>query len=244
MKIKCIAVDDEPLALEKLKGYIDRIETLELVKTFTNAIDALTFVNTYKIDVIFLDVQMEDLTGIQMIEAMDEKPVIILTTAYDKYSIQGYDLNVTDYLLKPYSFKRFLQAVNKTYDALSIKNRQNIQLVSSDDKLPQAGYMFVRAEGKLLKVNYKDILFIEGMKDYVRVQTAEQRIMTLQRLSRLAEILPAQNFVRIHRSFIVAIDKIEAIQRQSVIVNGETLPIGGSFRKHFLYVIEKGRLII
>ncbi len=244
MKIRCLAVDDEPLAIEKIKGYIERVDTLELTGSFNNAIDALTFINNHKVDVVFLDVQMEELTGIQMLEALDEKPVIILTTAYDKYSIKGYDLNVTDYLLKPFSFQRFMQAVGKAYDALSVRSRQKGQLISSEDNVPQSGYLFVRTEGKMIKINYKDILYIEGMRDYVRIQTADQRIMSLQSLSKLVDILPERCFVRIHRSYIVAIDKIEAIQRKSVVVNGTTLPIGLSFRKHFMYVIEKGRLIL
>ncbi|MDT8394654.1 MAG: LytTR family DNA-binding domain-containing protein [Bacteroidales bacterium] len=244
MKIKCLAVDDEPLAIEKIKGYIERVDTLELTGSFNNAIDALTYINNHKVDVVFLDVQMEELTGIQMLEALDEKPVIILTTAYDKYSLKGYDLNVTDYLLKPFSFQRFMQAVGKAYDALSVRSRQKSKLISSEDNLPGSGYLFVRTDGKMIKINYKDIIYIEGMRDYVRIQTTDQRIMSLQRMSKLIEILPERCFVRIYRSYIVAIDKIEAIQRKSVVVNGKTLPIGLSFRKHFMYVIEKGRLIL
>lgn len=244
MKISCIAVDDEPFALEKIKGYIQRVETFHLAGVFNNAIDAMAFLNDHTVDVIFLDVQMEELTGIQMIESMAEKPVIILTTAYDKYSIKGYDLNVTDYLLKPYSFQRFLQAVNKTYDALTVRSKSKPTMISNGIGSDEKGFIFVRSEGKLIKVDYDEILFVEGMKDYVRIHTANRRIMTLQRISSLVDSLPDNRFVRIHRSYIVSIDKIDAIQGKSVVVNKETIPIGASFKKHFMYVIEKGRLIL
>lgn len=244
MKINCIAVDDEPFALEKIKGYIERVETFHLAGVFGNALDAMAFLNHHQVEVVFLDVQMEELTGIQMIESMAEKPVIVLTTAYDQYSIKGYDLNVTDYLLKPYSFQRFLQAVNKVYDALTVRTKARPGLISNGSENEQKGFIFVRAEGKLIKVNYDEILYIEGMKDYVRIHTADRRIMTLQRISNLIDNLPESRFARVHRSYIVAIDKIDAIQGRSVVVNNETIPIGASYKKHFLYVIEKGRLIL
>ena len=244
MKISCIAVDDEPFALEKIKGYIQRIENFKLVATFNNAVDAMSFLNENKIDVVFLDVQMEELTGIQMIESIAVKPVIVLTTAYDKYSIKGYDLNVTDYLLKPYSFQRFLQAVNKSYDALAVRDRNSPSVISNDHAQSGDGFMFVKSEGKLLKVNYNEILYIEGMKDYVRIHTLSKRIMTLQGMGSLLDHLPDNHFIRIHRSYIIAIDKIEAIERKSVIINNEYLPVGNSFRKHFMYVIEHHKLIL
>lgn len=243
MKISCIAVDDEPLALEKIKAYILRVENFKLLDSFSSAVDALSFLNENKVDVVFLDVQMEELTGIQMIESMAEKPVVILTTAYDKYSIKGYDLNVTDYLLKPYSFQRFLQAVNKAYDALSIKYKKNPSLITNENNDSGSGFMFVRSEGKLVKVAYKDILFIEGMKDYVRIHTHTKRIMTLQGISNLLDFLPEDLFIRIHKSYIVSIDKIEAIERRTVIINEEHLPIGDRYKKHFMYVIEHHKII-
>ena len=140
MKISCIAVDDEPFALEKIKGYIERVESFKLLATFKNAIDALSFLNKQAVDVIFLDVQMEELTGIQMIESMDVKPIVILTTAYDKYSIKGYDLNVTDYLLKPYSFQRFLQSVNKAYDAMAVRAAKKPSAIINDHPHQGNGY--------------------------------------------------------------------------------------------------------
>jgi len=242
VKIKCIAIDDEPLALEKIKGYIERVDHLKLSGTFSNAIDALAFLQTEKADVIFLDVQMEELTGIQMIESMAEMPVVILTTAYDKYSIAGYNLNVTDYLLKPYSFQRFMQAVNKAYDALSIRRKEKPQLITNNGETSLKGFMFVKSEGKLVRVDYDKMLYIEGMKDYVRIHTFSDKIMTMQGITHLMDYLPENRFVRIHRSYIVAIDKIEAIERQTVFIDNEILPIGSSYKKHFMYVIEHHKL--
>lgn len=242
MKIKCIAIDDEPLALEKIKGYIERVDHLKLSGTFNNAIDALSFLQTEKADVIFLDVQMEELTGIQMIESMAEMPVVILTTAYDRYSIAGYNLNVTDYLLKPYSFQRFMQAVNKAYDALSIRRKEKPQLIINNGETSLKGFMFVKSEGKLVRVDYDKILYIEGMKDYVMIHTSSDKIMTMQGITHLMDYLPGNRFVRIHRSYIVAIDKIEAIERQTVLIDNEILPIGSSYKKHFMYVIDHHKL--
>lgn len=244
MKVRCIAVDDEPFALEKIKGFVERVDTFDLIGSFSNAIDALSFLRENIVDVIFLDVQMEELTGLQMIESLEEKPVIILTTAYDKYSIRGFDLNVTDYLLKPYSFMRFLQSVNKAYDALSIKRKNKPVLISRESAEPGQEFIFVKSEGKLVKLDFNDILFIEGMKDYVRIHAADKSILSIQSLSKLEEIFSHHNFVRIHRSYIVSINKIEAIQKRSVVIKGHTLPIGDSFRKHFLMVMDKGGIIL
>lgn len=242
MKIKCIAIDDEPLALEKIKGYIERVDHLKLSGTFNNAIDALSFLKIEKVDVIFLDVQMEELTGIQMIESMAEMPVVILTTAYDKYSIEGYNLNVTDYLLKPLSFQRFMQSINKAYDALSIKNKEKPGLIANVNEASLQGFMFVKSEGKLVRVDIDKITYIEGMKDYVRIHTPSQKIMTMQGITNLMDLLPENRFVRIHRSYIVAIDKIEAIERRIVHIGDQLLPLGNTYKKHFMYVIEHHKL--
>ncbi len=175
MKINCIAIDDEPLALDKIREYIKRIGYLNLLSTFDNAIDAIDFIKTNQVELIFLDIQMEELTGIQMLEAMHDKPKVVLTTAYDEYALKGYELDVTDYLLKPISFQRFLKACEKVYKLIDPEiTNENVKQPESDEDLE---YFFVKNGSKTQKIDFEDILFVEGMKDYLRIWTAEEKVM-------------------------------------------------------------------
>jgi DNA-binding LytR/AlgR family response regulator len=232
MQINCIAIDDEPLALSKIEGFISKIPELKLLRTFDNAIEAIGWLKVNVTDLIFLDIQMEKLTGIQFLEATGTKSKIIVTSAYDQYAIKGYELDVTDYLLKPFSFQRFVKSVNKVME-LYLSNQ-----ISTDQKVAN-NFIFVKTEYRLERVDTNDILYIEGMKDYLRIVCTDKKIMTLQSFARLYEILPANKFCRVHKSYLVAIDKIKYIERGVIIIADKRIPVSNTYKEEFLKIITK-----
>lgn len=242
MIINCITVDDEPLALDKIREYIKRIGYLNLLESFDNALDAISFMKNNKVDLIFLDIQMEELTGIQMLESLNEKPKVILTTAYDEYAMKGYELDVCDYLLKPISFQRFLKACEKVYDILFPTQKPDISVPDPASAEAKKGYFFVKNGNITQKINFDDILFVEGMKDYLRIWTTKERVMTLLNFKKLEEALPSKGFKRIHKSYLIAIDKIDSIERNHVKIGDESLPIGDSYRREFFEVIGEDKV--
>jgi DNA-binding LytR/AlgR family response regulator len=242
--LKCIAIDDEPLALDIVRDYIQRVPFLEFVKQFDNALDAINFLKSEAIDLIFLDIQMEDLTGIQMLKLLPVRPQVIFTTAYSSYALQGYELDVTDYLLKPISFERFLMAANKAFDRKQLQSAQHN--AEPDEMLihnPHNEFFFIKTEYRLQKVNYSDILFIEGQGDYLKIIMPKENIMTLQTFKRIEEILPANHFIRIHRSYIISIDKIDHIERNRVNIGGQLLPVSDTYRDAFFEVLGRKGII-
>jgi len=239
MKINCIAIDDEPLALDKIREYIKRIGYLNLLDCFDNAIGAIEYLKENKVDLIFLDIQMEELTGIQMLEALHEKPRVVFTTAYDEYAMKGYELDVCDYLLKPISFQRFLQACEKVYDQMYPIKKPDIIVPDPGSTEATRGYFFVKNGSITQKVNFDEILFIEGMKDYLRIWTTKERIMTLLSFKKIEDVLPPKGFMRIHKSYLVSLDKIDSIERNLLSIAGQKLPIGESYRRQFFEEIEK-----
>lgn len=242
MKINCIAIDDEPLALDKIREYIKRIGYLNLMESFDNAVDASEFMKMNKVDLIFLDIQMEELTGIQMLEALHEKPKVVFTTAYDEYALKGYELDVCDYLLKPISFQRFLQSCEKVYDQLYPLKQPDISIPEPSSAEASKGYFFVKNGNITQKINFEDILFVEGMKDYLRIWTTKERVMTLLSFKKLEEALPAKGFVRIHKSYLISVGKINSIERNHVKIGNESLPIGDSYRKIFFDLISQDKV--
>lgn len=242
MKISCIAVDDEPLALRKMHDYILRVGYLELLEEFDNALEALEFLKTNKVDLVFLDIQMEELTGIQMVESMKEKPKIIFTTAYGEYAIKGYELDICDYLLKPISFPRFLQACEKVHDMLDTDSTAEYKPVVNESHTSDPDYFFVKDGAKTHRVSLNEIILVEGMKDYLRIHTPTAKIMTLMSFKKLEESLRYPRFVRIHKSYLIAVDKITSIERNRVTINNMILPVGESFRRQFYKVIDDNKL--
>jgi two-component system, LytTR family, response regulator len=234
--INCIAIDDEPLALSKLEGFIGNVPELKLIRTFDNAIEAIGWLKLNKTDLIFLDIQMAQLTGIQFLEASGSQSKVIITSAYDQYAIKGFELNVTDYLLKPYSFQRFVKAISKVMEQfsgnLSNENDQNTS-VNSDN------FMFVKTEYRLERVDFECILYIEGMKDYLRIVCSNKKIMTLQSFAQIESMLPLKRFCRVHKSFIVAIDKIESIERGVIRIGGQRIPVSNTYKDNFFSLIKK-----
>lgn len=235
----CIAIDDEEPALEKIRNFCHKIPFLELRASFTNGLDGLAWIKKNKADILFLDVQMDELTGLQLIDFLHEKPQIILSTAYEQYAIKGYELNVTDYLLKPYSFERFLKAVNKAI--LNIDEHRIVPLNAEKAAEPSKDYIFVKTEYRIQKIFVSDILYIEGMKDYLRIVCSNERIMTLMSFAGMLEMLAGCNFIRVHKSYIVALDKIESIERDRIIIAKERIPIGETYRSSFFKLIQPKR---
>lgn len=241
MSLKCIIVDDEPLALEVLEAYIERIEGLELVAKCENAVKAFDALKKLQVDLIFLDIQMPKLTGIDFLKVLNPAPKVIFTTAYREYAIESYELNVVDYLLKPIAFNRFMMAVNKAMDGSVEYDEENSEeaQVAPDDP-----YIFLKADRKMVKVYLKDILYIESLKDYVRIKTPEREIVSLQKISYLEQKLPEDFFMRIHRSFIVPFKKIEAFSNHAVEVGGKELPIGRNYKNQVLEVLNNDSSIL
>jgi len=233
--INAIIVDDEPLALDILESYIEKAPNVNLLKRCENAMEAFEIVRSGEVDLMFLDIQMPQMTGIEFLKSLKNPPLVVFTTAYSEYALDGYDLNVLDYLLKPISFDRFMAAVNKAFDQIAPTDQQT----SAAD---EQEFIFVKSDKKLIKVRYIDILYIEGLKDYVIIRMKDSRVITLQTMKSLESKMPSDQFRRIHRSYIVAIDKIEAIIGNMVEINKKHLPIGKNYREELLKIINENRL--
>jgi two-component system LytT family response regulator len=244
-KLKCIAVDDEPLALDIIEDYVSKVPFLELVKRTENAIEALQMVQAGGIDLVFLDIQMPELTGIQFLKIANGKASYILTTAYSQYALESYDLNVSDYLLKPIAFDRFYKAVEKVHNQLKggASAVSTIQPLMAAAPAPQPvnpiqDFIFVKTEHKIQKIELDDILYIEGLKDYISIFTKTERVITLQNMKKMEETLPKGQFIRVHKSYIIALDKIESIERSRIAICGKIIPIGDTYRDEFFRHID------
>ncbi|TDO24844.1 LytR/AlgR family response regulator transcription factor [Pedobacter duraquae] len=242
--IRCIAVDDEAYASEILATYIKRIPFLELVGTTTNPFEALGLIQDGKVDLVFLDIQMPELTGLQFLKICGNKCKVILTTAYPEYALDGFELDVIDYLLKPIPFERFYKAVTKA-QALIEPVQTNTSTAAVENLEPAsskaaADYMFIKGESKnkFLKVNYEDILYVEGLKNYISVYTSDQRLVTYQSLRDLETQLPQPPFYRVHKSYIVALDKIRMVDGNTIYIAEQSIPIGETYRDEFFKLIR------
>ncbi|MDP9048491.1 MAG: LytTR family DNA-binding domain-containing protein [Bacteroidota bacterium] len=240
--IRCLIVDDEPLALHILEDYMSKIPFLQLVRSTTNPIEALTLVQEGNVDLVFLDVQMPELTGIQFLKIANGKAKVILTTAYPQYALEGYELDVIDYLLKPIAFDRFFKSVQKAQGVLQPQAAsspapvQAIQIQQQQDFL--SDFIFVKTEHKIQKVYLNDILFIEGLKDYISIFTSSERIITLQNMKKMEDALPEKHFIRVHKSYIVSINKIDSIERSRICIGDKIIPVGDTYREEFFKVID------
>lgn len=238
--IRCLIVDDEPLALHILEDYISKIPFLQLVKATTNPIEALTLVQDKNVDLVFLDVQMPELTGIQFLKIANGKAKVILTTAYPQYALEGYELDVIDYLLKPIAFDRFFKSVQKAQGVLQPATAKPVQPepVQQQQKDLLSDFIFVKTEHKIQKVYLNDILFIEGLKDYISIFTPAERIITLQNMKKMEDALPAKHFIRVHKSYIVSINKIDSIERSRICIGDKIIPVGDTYRDEFFKIID------
>ncbi len=221
-KYNVLIVDDEFLARKLLSEYVSKVDFLHLVDTCPDATKAMEVLNNERVDILLLDIQMPDISGMEMLRLLKDKPAVILTTAFSEYAVDAFSLGVVDYLLKPFDYARFLQAINKAV-SLNLSASENISETAND-------YMMVKADYKLYKINFDDLLFIEGQHEYVTFHTKAKRITALYSLKNLEDILPKDKFVRVHKSFIVSIKNIEDIDKVNVTVSGNKIPVGASYR--------------
>ncbi|MGD8780525.1 MAG: response regulator transcription factor [Ignavibacteria bacterium] len=235
--MNCLAIDDEPLALNVIKEHCKKVNSINLIATYTNAIDAITEINNNKIDLIFLDIEMPKITGLEFIKSLSNPPLIIFTTAFPNHAIDGFELDAVDYLLKPISFEKFLKAVNKASIRLAAKKGD---LFSQNNK--PAEYLFVKVDYSTVKVSFSEINYVEGLKDYIKIYTNEKPIITKSTIKHMESKLPTELFVRVHKSYIISINKIDKIEYNHIIIGQTKIPIGLQFKDSFYEKIDRHRL--
>lgn len=231
--ISCVAIDDEPLALVVLQEYISKTPTLELKRSFTDAFAALDYLKRQEVALMFLDIRMPQITGIQLLKSLPKPPLVIFTTAYSNYAVDGFNLDAIDFLLKPFEYDRFLKAVNKASEYLNYKDKP----YSSDSN----EFIFVKSEYQIVKINLDDIRFIEGMDDYVKIFAGDKMILTNMPMKDILKKLPSSKFVRVHRSFIVPLNRIESVRNKRIKISDKLIPVGDSYADSFFKILgEKG----
>ncbi len=246
MKMNCIAVDDEILALKKIQRFAEKIDYLNLVGTFDNALSTFSFLRENKVDLIFLDIQMDEFTGIQLLETLKDPPYIILTTAFDEYALKAYELDVVDYLLKPIPFERFIKAVEKVYARYLKDENQHApvqQMAQPTGQAEAPDYTFIKSGNKTVKVYYDKILYIEGQRDYLQIHTEDSKIMTLLNFKKMQELLDAQKFMRVHKSYIIAVDKIDYIENNAIKIKHKLIPVSSTYKVAFYNLLNKKNFI-
>jgi two-component system LytT family response regulator len=226
-KYSCIIIEDEPLALERTMGFVNKIPFLNLCGMFDNALNGLSYLKSNKVDLLFLDINMDELSGIELLENSKIDSQVIITTAYQKYALKGYELNVTDYLLKPFTFNRFLQAVNKAQENIAVRNLD-----------PQPDFIFVKTEYRLEKIMLDEIVYIEGMRDYRRIHAVNKKVMTLQNFSEFEKLIPPNIVCRVHKSYMVALNKIISIERNRIKIADQLIPVSETYKEVFFQFIR------
>lgn len=237
MNIKCIIVEDEPLARKLLADYISKVSSLQLVAICSNSLEAMEALKREPIDLMFLDIQMPEITGISLLKILNTRPLVVLTTAYSEYALESYELDVVDYLLKPITLERFLKAVDKVHQRLALP-----QPVAHVSEKPASDFIFVKDGTKLVKVKLNEVLYVEGLKDYVIIHTSQQKIVSLQRLKSLEEQLPSNQFFRVHHSYIINLQAIETVHKGEVQIGDSLIPISESYRKTFKEFIDRNQI--
>lgn len=232
-KINCLVIDDEPLAIELMESYVNKTPFLELRGKCLSPFDAMSILNTEKIDLIFLDIQMPDMNGMDFSKTLSPDIKIIFTTAFKDYAFEGFRVNAVDYLLKPFNYQEFLKAANKAAERLSTSEEKKDNTYTDD-------FIFVKSEYKQIKINLNEVLYFEGLKDYIKiwVNTQPRPVLTLMSLKTLEHELPSHKFMRIHRSFIIALDKIESVERSQIIINKERITVAEQYKEKFQEFIE------
>jgi two-component system, LytTR family, response regulator len=235
--MNCIAIDDEPLALDIICEFCSKISYLNLIGTYTNPSDAVKLLNSNEIDLVFLDIHMPQISGLDFLKSRYNPPLIIFTTAYKEHAFQGFEYDAVDYLVKPFSCDRFTKSVNKAYQLLKLKNRA----VSLDNDKPGVSnkFIMVKVEYSTIRVNLDDILYIEGLRDYVKIYSGGKPILTKTTMKNIVEKLPPDRFLRVHKSFIVSVDKFDMIENNRIVIGKERIPVGESYRIPFLKMVNK-----
>ena len=236
MKIKCLLVDDEPIALDILAAYVRKVDVLELVGRCSSAVEAFTVLQSKPVDLLFLDIQMPQLSGLDLLRTLPNPPKTIITSAHREYALEGYELDVLDYLIKPVPFDRFIKAIGKMLT-------HRLAAPPTNPVSDEEPFIFVREDRKLVRVDLHDIISLESLRDYVKIRTTTQEIVTRQAIGYYEELLPAEQFIRIHRSFIVAAAKIKVITESRLEVPGQTLPIGRNYKNQVFEQLQVRRLL-
>jgi DNA-binding LytR/AlgR family response regulator len=235
--MNCIAIDDEPLALDIITEFCSKISYLNLLGTFTNPLDAAKLLNSIEIDLVFLDIHMPHINGLDFLKSLYNPPMVIFTTAYKEHAFQGFEFDAVDYLIKPFSSDRFIKAVNKAYQLILLKNSGKTVTEEKTENSP--GFIMVRVEYSTIRVNLDDILYIEGLKDYVKIYSGSRPVLTKTTMKNIVDKLPPDRFMRVHKSFIVALDKIDIIENNRIVIGKERIPVGESFKVPFFKVINR-----
>jgi len=236
MKTRCLIVDDEPLARELIKGYVAKLENFEIVAECSDAMKALNTLRAKPVDLMFMDIQMPQITGIEFLKTLKHPPKVIITTAYREYALDGFELDVVDYLLKPITFERFLKSVNKFYQM----NQDDVQVVSghSFDKGADESFIYVKENKKVIKIYLSEIKYIEGLSEYVQIYTDKRKVIVKTSLTQMEEKLPNEQFLRIHKSYIISVSKIEAFTANTIEIQNKELPIGRSYKNVVLNLLN------
>ncbi|MFN8256755.1 MAG: LytTR family DNA-binding domain-containing protein [Bacteroidales bacterium] len=239
MNIRCVAIDDEPLALKLIEDYIRQTPSLELSEKFTNPVKAFNYLSENETDLLFIDIHMPDLSGLDIVSKLNHKPVLIFTTAYSEYAIEGFKADAIDYLLKPIDYPDFLKAVNKAKELILAKSAKNVNIQSSKD------FLFIKSEYKIIRLNFSDIKYIQGMSEYVRIHlTTGKPIMSLLSLKSIETQLPEELFMRVHKSFIVNLQKVNVIERNEIVYDdGVVIPVSQQYKQKFQEYLEKNFLL-
>ncbi len=227
--IRCLIIDDEPLALELMTDNVSKVPFLSIQGTCSNVLDAMAIMNEKQVDLLFLDIEMPGINGITFLKTQNVRPMVIITTAYEKYALEGFEFDVVDYLLKPIGLERFLRAANK-----AAEYQQHLLKMPQDDGLK---FIFVKSEHRIVKINLSDIKYIESMNDYVKIYCDEKPIYSLMSLKNLETILPTKEFARVHRSFIVSLSHIDFIGKSKIVIGSSSIPISGFYRDDFFRII-------
>lgn len=225
MKIKCVLIDDEPLAIKVLQNYFTNFTDFEVIATFNNSLEALDFINSTPVDAVFLDINMPMMTGFELISLIENKTKVIITTAFREFAAESYDLDVLDYLVKPIPLPRFIKCINKITTEYNLKNNIKVETAKGDS------HIFIKVDKKMMKINIEEILFVEGMKEYIKVVTLDKTYITHKSLTSLSEELPADKFLRIHKSYVIALNKVKSIEGNRVQIQSYNIPIGRNYSK-------------
>jgi len=240
-KIRCIIVDDKPLAIDILADYTRKVPFLELVAVTSNPIEGLTIIREQQVSLVFLDIQMPELTGLQFMKIAGKQCKVILTTAYAEYALDGFEHDVIDYLLKPIAFDRFYRAAEKALHLIGRGTFDTHEKANAAEHTPeqQTEYLFVKTEHRIQKITLNDVLFIEGLQNYISINTTTERIISLQTLKKIEDTLPPKEFMRVHKSYIVALRHITSIERSRIFIGDTVIPVGDSYRDSFYKVVDK-----
>jgi len=241
MKIKCLIIDDEPLAQRIIEKYCKDISTLEIIEKCKSAFEAMELLYNKQIDLIFLDINMPKMSGIDFLKSLKNPPLVIFTTAYREYALESYDLDVIDYLKKPFSFERFFKAIQKVQEKIKSKNTQRLEINSTTQTSNEDKFIFVKSDKKIRKLNFSDILYVEALGDYIKIYIKNSNLVIYNTLKNIEKLLPENKFKRIHKSYIISIDKIKTIEGNRIFINNFEVPIGKNYKKSFLAYLNSSK---